>query len=119
MIWSTHFESLRLLHVDLFLQSAIEIGMGDVHRAKLKVFQSSQGEDNVNGGIANCGSEGLLEIKTRTLRIGHKVHYYIKWKGFPMSDSMWEPPEHLSNAQDLITNYYHLHPMANRAPKDI
>src|SRR6266571_314196 len=74
MIWSTHFESLRLLHVDLFLQSAIEIGMGDVHRAKLKVFQSSQGEDNVNGGIANCGSEGLLEIKTRTLRIalGHQ-----------------------------------------------
>src|SRR6266702_822129 len=34
-----------------------------------------------------------------------------------MSDSMWEPLEHLSNAQDLITNYYH--PMANGAPKDI
>ena len=47
------------------------------------------------------------------------MQYYIKWKGFPMSDSTWEPPEHLNNAQDLITNFYHLHPMAKGAPKGL
>ncbi len=36
-----------------------------------------------------------------------------------MSDSMWEPLEHLSNAQDLIIDFYCLHPMADGAPKDI
>ncbi len=50
---------------------------------------------------------------------GRKVHYYIKWKGFPMSDSTWEPLEHLNNAQDLITDFYRLHPMADGALKDI
>src|SRR6266702_852498 len=74
MIWSAHFKSLRLQHVDLFLKSAIEIGMRDVNGAKFKVLKSSQGKDNANGGIANCGSKGLLEIKARTLRIalGHQ-----------------------------------------------
>ncbi len=50
---------------------------------------------------------------------GCKLQYYIKWKGFPMSDSTWEPPEHLNNAQDLITDFYRLHPMAEGAPKEI
>ena len=36
-----------------------------------------------------------------------------------MSDSMWKPLEHLSNVQDLITDFYHLHPMAEGAPKDV
>src|SRR5882757_5068363 len=69
MIWTAHFESLRLQHVDLFLQSAIEIGMRDINGAKFKVFQSSQGKDNANGGVANCGSKCLFEIEARTLRI--------------------------------------------------
>ena len=43
MIRSSHLKSLRLLQVDLLLQCAIEIGMGDVHRAKLKVLQCSNG----------------------------------------------------------------------------
>jgi hypothetical protein len=69
MIWSTHFKSFRLLHVDLFLQSAIEIGMRDVNRAKFKVLQSSQGQDNANSRIANSRSKCLLEVEARTLRI--------------------------------------------------
>ena len=69
IIWSTNFKSFWLLHVDLLLQLAIEIGMRNVHRAKLKILQSSNGKDDVNGGISDCWSEGLLEIKARALRI--------------------------------------------------
>ena len=43
MIWSSHFKSLRLLHVDLLLQRAIKIGMGNVHRVKIKVLQCRDG----------------------------------------------------------------------------
>ena len=64
-----HFKSLWLHHVDLFLQSAIEIGMRNVHRAKLKVFQGSSSKNNANGGIVNSSSKSLLEIKARVLRL--------------------------------------------------
>jgi hypothetical protein len=53
MFWTSHFKSLWLLHVDFFLQR----GMGDVHRAKLKVLQGSQGKDKVKGGVANSGGK--------------------------------------------------------------
>ena len=69
LIWTSHFKSFRLLHVDLLLQSAIEIGMRDVNGAKLKVLQGCQGQHNANGGVANSGSKCLSEIKARTLRI--------------------------------------------------
>src|SRR6266702_4950676 len=63
-----------LVHPLQILQGAIEIGMRDVNGAKVKVLKSSQGKHNVNGGIANCRSKGLLEIKARMLRIalGHQ-----------------------------------------------
>jgi hypothetical protein len=70
IFWSAHLKSFRLLHVDLFLQYAIEIGgIKDVYRVKVKVLQCCDGQNGVNGGVANSGSRGLLEIKTRTLRI--------------------------------------------------
>jgi len=72
---------------------------------------------NLIVGEAKYEVEQILDVDQRGQ--GCKVHYYIKWKGFPMSDSMWEPKEHLSNAQDLITNFYRLHPMADGAPKDV
>ncbi len=56
-------------------------------------------------------------LNARRCGRGRKLQYYIKWKGFPMSDSTWEPLEHLNNAQDLITDFYRLYPMAEGAPK--
>jgi len=49
IIWSTNLKSFWLLHIDLLLQFAIEIGMRNVHRAKLKVLQSSNSKDDANG----------------------------------------------------------------------
>ncbi len=36
-----------------------------------------------------------------------------------MSNNIWEPLEHLKNAPDLITNFYHLHPMFKGVLKDL
>ena len=48
---------------------------------------------------------------------GRKLHFLIKWKGFPMSDSTWEPRENLTHSQSAITDFYRLHPNAEGAPK--
>ncbi len=47
---------------------------------------------------------------------GHKLHYLIKWKGFPTSDSTWEPVEHLKHTPELIADFYHRYPNAEGAP---
>ena len=68
-------------------------------------------------GEAEYEVEQILDARQRGR--GRKVHYYVKWKGFPMSDSTWEPRAHLHNAQDLITDFYRLHPMADGAPTEV
>ncbi len=68
-------------------------------------------------GEAKYEVEQILDAHRRGQ--GCKTHYYVKWKGFPISDSTWEPLEHLKHTQDLITNFYHLHPMADGVPKDV
>jgi hypothetical protein len=35
---------------------------------------------------------------------GCKIHYLIKWKGYPMSDNSWEPAENIQ-VKDLIKEY--------------
>ena len=35
---------------------------------------------------------------------GRKLHYLIKWKGYPTSDNSWEPAKNL-NAEELIREY--------------
>ncbi len=49
---------------------------------------------------------------------GCKLHYLIKWKGFPMSDSTWEPVEHLKHTPELIANFYRQYPNVEGAPQN-
>ncbi len=55
--------------------------------------------------------------KVRRQGRGHKLHYLVKWKGFPTSDSTWEPVEHLKHAPELIANFYRQYPNEEGAPK--
>ena len=34
-----------------------------------------------------------------------KAQYRVKWKGFPVDESTWEPLENLGNAKDAIQKY--------------
>ena len=60
-------EAFRLLHVDLLLELAVEVGRGDVHRLELEVLERSKGKDGSNGGPLGCWSECLIVVKARTL----------------------------------------------------
>src|SRR6266702_4016438 len=46
--------------------------------------------------------EKILDAQPRGR--GHKMHFLVKWKGYPTSDNSWEPRENL-HADRLITEY--------------
>jgi hypothetical protein len=56
--------------------------------------------------------EKVLELKRKGQ--GRKLHYLIKWKGFPISDSSWEPADNVAHAPDAIRDFYQEHPHALR-----
>jgi hypothetical protein len=43
--------------------------------------------------------ENILDAQPRGR--GHKMHFLVKWKGYPTSDNSWEPKENL-HADELI-----------------
>ena len=34
-----------------------------------------------------------------------KKQYLVKWKGFPIKESMWDPEENLENVQEILQDY--------------
>jgi hypothetical protein len=46
--------------------------------------------------------EKILDMKQKGQ--GRKMHYLIKWKGYPTVDNSWEPAENVQ-AKDLIKEY--------------
>ena len=46
-------------------------------------------------------------------KIGGKFEYKIKWEGYPMSQSTWEPMKNLETAKELVEEYNRTHPIKN------
>ena len=42
--------------------------------------------------------------------------YRIKWKGYPVSESTWEPMSNLLNAKETIETYKRLHQLPSKPP---
>ena len=40
-----------------------------------------------------------------------KFEYKIKWEGYPMSQSTWEPMKNLESAKELVEEYDRIHPI--------
>jgi hypothetical protein len=55
--------------------------------------------------------EKILDAQPRGQ--GRKMHFLVKWKGYPMSDNSWEPKENL-HADELITEFQKKSPKPNR-----
>ena len=42
---------------------------------------------------------------------GEKLEYKIKWEGYPMSESTWEPMKNLESAKEMVEEYNRTHPI--------
>ena len=46
-----------------------------------------------------------VEYILRHRKRGRGYQYYVKWKGYPISEALWEPEEVFSDNGDLLTQY--------------
>ena len=49
---------------------------------------------------------------------GGKYEYKIKWEGYPMSESTWEPMKNLMTAKELVDEYDRSHPIGTTQKKN-
>ena len=51
--------------------------------------------------------EEVYEIETilNHRKRGHGYQYYVKWQGYPISDTSWEPVHVFSNDGDTLKQY--------------
>ena len=43
-----------------------------------------------------------------------KLHYLVKWRGYPQEESNWEPADHLKDAPKAVKEFHQKHPFAPR-----
>ena len=69
-------------------------------------------------------SEDKLYLVERILnrrKINGTYEYKIKWVGYPMSESTWEPLKNLETAKEIVAEYDKTHPISkqNRSSKSL
>ena len=53
--------------------------------------------------------EKILDRK----KINGKFKYRIKWEGYPINESTWEPMKNLETVKELVEEYDRIHPIPN------
>ena len=55
--------------------------------------------------------EEVYEVETilKHRKRGRGYQYFIKWRGYPITDASWEPEEVFSDDGDLLTQYKKRH----------
>ena len=51
--------------------------------------------------------EKILDTKVES----DGIKYLVKWVGYHHDESTWEPPSHLTNAKEVVEEYFNRHPL--------
>jgi hypothetical protein len=46
-----------------------------------------------------------------------KLYYLVLWKGYPLSEATWEPPDHLMNAAEEVRAFHLCYPRKPMSPR--
>ena len=62
---------------------------------------------NFNWPPAELISEEVYEVETilKHWKRGRRYQYFIKWKGYPITEALWEPEEVFIEAESLLDQY--------------
>ena len=58
--------------------------------------------------------EWEIEMIKDSKLVRGRLHFLIKWRGYPHEESTWEPADNLNNADHLVRDFYARHPSAPR-----
>eukprot|EP00029_Vermamoeba_vermiformis_P006128 TRINITY_DN2319_c0_g1_i3.p1 TRINITY_DN2319_c0_g1~~TRINITY_DN2319_c0_g1_i3.p1 ORF type:complete len:1107 (+),score=230.55 TRINITY_DN2319_c0_g1_i3:172-3492(+) len=72
-------------------------------KTKTEVEVANQGDDSEEE--AGSGEEYEVEKIIGHKYVKNKIHYFVKWKGWPSSSNTWEPLTHLDHCQTAIDAY--------------
>ena len=50
-----------------------------------------------------------VEAITNHKKWDREYQYLVKWKGYPISDNIWKPPNNLKNAREILNDYQLTH----------
>jgi hypothetical protein len=56
------------------------------------------------------GDEYEVEEILDSKLVRKKLYYLVLWKGYPISEATWEPPDHLSNAAQAVRDFHLRYP---------
>lgn len=65
-------------------------------------------------GTEEYEAEEILESRRTPVGCGRRkvLEYKVKWKGYPLSESTWEPADNVTNSPELIAEFYRKNPTA-------
>jgi len=83
------------------------------HATLLKQYKETEtyGDNFTNPPPELVEGEEVYEVETilNHRKRGRGYQYYIKWKGYPISDASWEPEQVFSDDGDTLTRYKQRH----------
>jgi hypothetical protein len=84
------------------------------HVSLLEPYHENQILDRHREPPAPVEIEGKEEFEVQEVldskRIRGKLLYLVFWRGYPPSETTWEPTENLVHAQDLVNRFHQQYP---------
>ena len=74
--------------------SQLKPALGNTALAPAAVFQDADGEEEFE-------VEDILGSRQHR----NRQEFLVKWKGYPTSESTWEPKENMSNAPNVLNKF--------------
>ena len=75
----------------------------------------------VPGDLGDDEEEHVVEAVVNSRVIGRgarrSMMFLVKWKGYPDTETSWEPEANLENAQEAIDDYYAANPRKMRVTR--